>query len=171
MTHARSALTIWAILTYYLPKALLLALVSALVAVCALTAADKTELLRQMDTRAPHYGEVSRKIWESPAIGAARVRLRRGIRSRRHPYRLNRHLGQSKPLIVIMGEYDAVQLPPHPRGRRWRRGLDGSRQSIQRCRHRPELAPGRQQPCVHKKHARDHFRQVPLLGQGSACEA
>jgi aminobenzoyl-glutamate utilization protein B len=74
-----------------------------------------------MDTRAPHYGEVSRKIWEFAEVGfkenQSAALLKSELRAAGFaltdnvagmPTAFTATWGQGKPVIAIMGEYDAL---------------------------------------------------------------
>ncbi|MCX6626033.1 MAG: amidohydrolase [Candidatus Solibacter sp.] len=92
-----------------------------LLATTPLFADDKSDLLQSMDTRAPHYGEVSRKIWEFPEVGYKENRSAELLKSELRaagfslvdnvggmPTAFTATWGQGKPVIAIMGEYDAL---------------------------------------------------------------
>jgi aminobenzoyl-glutamate utilization protein B len=93
----------------------------SLMAASALVADDKSALLQKMDARAEHYGEVSRKIWEFAEVGYKENKsaelLKAELRSARFsvvdsvagiPTAFTATWGQGKPVIGIMGEYDAL---------------------------------------------------------------
>src|SRR5260370_10958290 len=88
---------------------------------CLLAADDKPDLLRKMDTRAAHYGEVSRKIWEFAEVGYKENKSAELLKSELRsdgftitdnvagiPTAFTATWGQGKPVIGIMGEYDAL---------------------------------------------------------------
>jgi aminobenzoyl-glutamate utilization protein B len=92
-----------------------------LLAATPLLADDKSSLLQTMDTRAAHYGEVSRRIWEFAELGfkenqsaallkselrAAGFSLAENVAGM--PTAFTATWGQGKPVIAIMGEYDAL---------------------------------------------------------------
>src|SRR6266571_1891851 len=92
-----------------------------LIAACELVAADKGGLLQKMDARAQHYGEVSRKIWEFAEVGYNENKsaelLKSELRSAGFavvdsvadiPTAFTATWGRGKPVIGIMGEYDAL---------------------------------------------------------------
>jgi len=92
-----------------------------LVAAGSLVADDKSALLQKMDSRAAHYGEVSRQIWEFAELGYKENRsaelLKSELRSAEFsladnvasiPTAFSATWGQGKPVIAIMGEYDAL---------------------------------------------------------------
>ena len=91
-----------------------------LVAAGSLVADDKSALLQKMDSRAAHYGEVSRQIWEFAELGYKENRsaelLKSELRSAEFsladnvasiPTAFTATWGQGKPVIAIKGEYDA----------------------------------------------------------------
>ena len=82
---------------------------------------DKSALLQKMDTRATHYGDVSRKIWEFAEVGYQENKsadlLKSELRSAGFaitenvadiPTAFTASWGRGKPVIAIMGEYDAL---------------------------------------------------------------
>src|SRR5262245_16228690 len=85
-------------------------------------AADEREdLLRKMDTQAQHYGELSRRIWEFAEVGykekqssdLLKAELRtNGFQVRDNvaeiPTAFSASFGSGKPIIGILGEYDAL---------------------------------------------------------------
>lgn len=86
-----------------------------------LLADDKAALLQKMDTRAAHYGDVSRKIWEMPEVGFKETRSAELLKSELRaagfslvdnvggmPTAFTATWGQGKPVVAIMGEYDAL---------------------------------------------------------------
>src|SRR5258708_15641458 len=88
---------------------------------CLLAADDKPDLLRKMDTRAAHYGEVSRKIWEFAELGYKENKSAELLKSELRaagftiadnvagiPTAFTATWGQGKPVIGVMGEYDAL---------------------------------------------------------------
>jgi aminobenzoyl-glutamate utilization protein B len=92
-----------------------------LIAASALVADDKSALLQKMDARAGHYGEVSRKIWEFAEVGYKENKsaelLKAELRSAGFsvvdnvadiPTAFTATWGQGKPVIGVMGEYDAL---------------------------------------------------------------
>ena len=92
-----------------------------LLAATPLLAADKNTILQSMDTRAAHYGDVSRKIWEFAELGFKETKSAALLQSelRTAGFTLAENLagmptaftaawGQGKPVIAIMGEYDAL---------------------------------------------------------------
>src|SRR5271167_3420422 len=87
----------------------------------ALPAEDKPAVLTKMDAGAAHYGDVSRKIWEFAELGykenkssallkselrAAGFRLEENVAG--IPTAFTATFGQGKPVIGIMGEFDAL---------------------------------------------------------------
>jgi aminobenzoyl-glutamate utilization protein B len=92
-----------------------------LIAASPLVADDKSALLEKMDARAAHYGGVSRTIWEFAEVGYKEHKsaelLKRELRSAGFavtenvaaiPTAFTATWGQGRPVIAIMGEYDAL---------------------------------------------------------------
>jgi len=92
-----------------------------LIALCLLAADDKSALLEKMDARAAHYGDVSRSIWEFAEVGYKEHKsaelLKAELRSAGFavtenvaaiPTAFTATWGQGRPVIAIMGEYDAL---------------------------------------------------------------
>ncbi|MGA2267031.1 MAG: amidohydrolase [Bryobacteraceae bacterium] len=92
-----------------------------LIAASPLMADDKSALLQKMDARATHYGDVSRKIWEFAEVGYKEHKsaelLKSELRSAGFavtenvagiPTAFTAAWGQGRPVIAIMGEYDAL---------------------------------------------------------------
>ncbi len=92
-----------------------------LIAACPLAADDKSALLEKMDARAAHYGDVSRTIWEFAEVGYKEHKsaelLKSELRSAGFavtenvaaiPTAFTATWGQGRPVIAIMGEYDAL---------------------------------------------------------------
>ena len=90
-------------------------------AAAALAADDKSALLQKMDSRAAHYGDVSRKVWEFAELGYQETKsadlLKSELRSAGFsitdnvagiPTAFTATWGKGKPVIGIMGEYDAL---------------------------------------------------------------
>lgn len=105
---------IFAILIHMRPL-LLIALAAGL------HAQDKSAILQTMDTRAAHYNDVSRKIWELAEVGykenQSAALLKNELRAAGFtlaeslggmPTAFTATWGQGKPVIGIMGEYDAL---------------------------------------------------------------
>ena len=128
-----------------------------LAAATCLAAADRPELLKRMDARAAHYGDISRQIWELAEVGYKETKssalLKAELRNAGFiiedriagiPTAFVASWGEGKPEIGILGEYDA--LP----------GL--SQQDVPQKQPRVEGAPGH--GCGHN-----------LLGAGSAFAA
>jgi aminobenzoyl-glutamate utilization protein B len=87
----------------------------------SLSAQNTDTLLRRMDAEATHYGKLSRQIWEYAEIGyqetkssavlaaeleKAGFRMERGVANM--PTAFTATFGQGKPVIAIIGEYDAL---------------------------------------------------------------
>ena len=92
-----------------------------LFAAMAVSADDKSALLQTMDARAAHYGDVSRKIWEFAELGFKETQSAALLKSELRaagfsiaenlagmPTAFTATWGQGKPVIGIMGEYDAL---------------------------------------------------------------
>src|SRR5664280_783035 len=92
-----------------------------LLATIPLLADDKSALLQSMDARAAHYGDISRKIWEFAELGFKENQSAALLQSELHaagfsiaenlagmPTAFTATWGQGKPVIGIMGEYDAL---------------------------------------------------------------
>jgi aminobenzoyl-glutamate utilization protein B len=92
-----------------------------LCAALALDAADRNSMLSRMDARAAHYGEVSRQIWEYAEVGykehksAALLKAelqKAGFQIQDNvggiPTAFVASWGLGKPVIGILGEYDAL---------------------------------------------------------------
>ena len=82
---------------------------------------DKAGLIQKMDSQATHYGEISRKIWEFAEIGYKENRSADLLKSELRaagftiteniaeiPTAFTATWGTGKPVIGIMGEYDAL---------------------------------------------------------------
>ena len=82
---------------------------------------DKEALLKQMDARAGHYGDVSRKIWEFAEVGYKEQKSAELLKSELRqagftvqdnvaeiPTAFTASWGQGKPVIAVLGEYDAL---------------------------------------------------------------
>src|SRR6266481_1717287 len=87
----------------------------------ALAADHKSALLQKMDARVVYYGAISRKIWEFAEVGYKENKsaelLKAELRSAGFsvvdsvadiPTAFTATWGQGKPVIGIMGEYDAL---------------------------------------------------------------
>jgi len=92
-----------------------------LLAAAALEADDKPAVLAKMDASAAHYGDVSRKIWEFAEMGYKENKSSALLKSelREAGFRVEENIagiptaftgtfGEGKPVIGIMGEYDAL---------------------------------------------------------------
>jgi aminobenzoyl-glutamate utilization protein B len=95
-------------------------LVSAIFAGAAL-GGDKDTLLKQMETRAGHYGDVSHQIWEFAEVGYKEQKSSELLKSELRqagftvqenvagiPTAFTATWGQGKPVIAVLGEYDAL---------------------------------------------------------------
>ncbi len=100
---------------------MLMRILPLLLAAVPLIAQDKSFLLKTMDAHAAHYGDVSRKIWEFAELGfkenQSAALLKSELRSAGFtlaenvagiPTAFTATWGQGKPVIGIMGEYDAL---------------------------------------------------------------
>src|SRR5580704_15666196 len=87
----------------------------------AALAGDKETLLKQMDARAAHYGDVSRQIWEFAEVGFKEHKSAELLMSELRqagftvqdnvagmPTAFTASWGQGKPVIAVLGEYDAL---------------------------------------------------------------
>ncbi|HXA52896.1 MAG TPA: amidohydrolase, partial [Candidatus Acidoferrum sp.] len=92
-----------------------------LVSLACPAAAQKSALLEKMDGRAGHYNDVSRKIWEFAELGYQETKSAALLMSelRAAGFQLAENIGGmstaftatwglGKPVIAIMGEYDAL---------------------------------------------------------------
>jgi len=92
-----------------------------LIFAATLPAADKESLLKQMDARASHYGDISRQIWEFAEVGYKEQKSSELLKSelRKAGFTLQENVagiptaftaawGQGKPVIAVLGEYDAL---------------------------------------------------------------
>jgi aminobenzoyl-glutamate utilization protein B len=92
-----------------------------LVCAASLFAADKEALLKQMDARATHYGDVSRQIWEFAEVGYKEHKSAELLKSELRqsgftvqdnvagiPTAFTASWGEGKPVIAVLGEYDAL---------------------------------------------------------------
>jgi aminobenzoyl-glutamate utilization protein B len=92
-----------------------------LLAAAAWAADDKPAVLSKMDSTAVHYGDVSRKIWEFAELGYHENKSAALLKSelREAGFKLEENVagvptaftatfGQGKPVIGIMGEFDAL---------------------------------------------------------------
>ena len=96
--------------------------VFVLLCFCAAALADdKQAILEQMDARAQHYGEVSRKIWEYAEVGYKEYKSADLLKSELRdagfgiqdkvadlPTAFTATWGEGKPVIAILGEFDAL---------------------------------------------------------------
>jgi aminobenzoyl-glutamate utilization protein B len=93
----------------------------SLALVALASAADKQALLKQMDSRAAHYGDVSRQIWELAEVGYKELKSAELLKSELKqsgftveddvagiPTAFTASWGQGKPVIAVLGEYDAL---------------------------------------------------------------
>ncbi len=82
---------------------------------------DRAEMLKKMDTHAAHYGDVSRQVWEFAEVGYKETRssalLKQELqaagftvhdRIAEIPTAFSATWGSGKPVISILGEYDAL---------------------------------------------------------------
>lgn len=92
-----------------------------LTAACAFAADDKATLLQKMDGQTAHYGDISRKIWDFAEVGFHETKSADLLKSELRaagfslaenvggmPTAFTASFGQGKPVIAIMGEYDAL---------------------------------------------------------------
>jgi aminobenzoyl-glutamate utilization protein B len=96
-------------------------IVVLLLAAAAPAAENKPAMLAKMDAAAAHYGDVSRKIWEFAELGYKENKSAELLKSELRgagfqleenvagiPTAFTATFGQGKPVIGIMGEYDAL---------------------------------------------------------------
>jgi len=82
---------------------------------------DRPDLLRKMDARAEHFGGLSRQIWEFAEVGYKETRSAALLKSelRGAGFEIQENIagiptafiatwGQGKPVLAILGEYDAL---------------------------------------------------------------
>lgn len=82
---------------------------------------NRDELLRKMDAQAQHYGELSRRIWEFAEVGYKEKQSADLLKAelRKAGFQIQENVGEiptafvasygsGKPIIGIMGEYDAL---------------------------------------------------------------
>ncbi|HEV8147651.1 MAG TPA: hypothetical protein VGP79_14775, partial [Bryobacteraceae bacterium] len=84
-------------------------------------AADRPSMRDFIDSRAAHFGDVSRKIWEWAEVGyketqssallqselrSAGFRVQAGVADM--PTAFTATFGEGKPMIAILGEFDAL---------------------------------------------------------------
>jgi aminobenzoyl-glutamate utilization protein B len=82
---------------------------------------DTAQLLREMDSRAPHFGELSRQIWEFAEVGYQETKSAELLKSelRTAGFQIQENVagiptafiaswGHGSPVIGILGEYDAL---------------------------------------------------------------
>jgi aminobenzoyl-glutamate utilization protein B len=94
---------------------------SALNAADQFTSNDRQELLRSIDSQATHYGDVSRKIWEFAEVGYQETKSSELLKSelRNAGFKIQEGVaeiptafvaswGSGKPVIGILGEFDAL---------------------------------------------------------------
>src|SRR5437899_486728 len=97
------------------------ALLMLLAAGAALSGDDRDDVIRRMDTQAQHFGDVSRPIWEFAEGGYKENKSADLLKSelRKAGFRIDDGVaqmptafvaswGQGKPIIAILGEYDAL---------------------------------------------------------------
>src|SRR5260370_5807387 len=103
---------------YHAPMRILLL---TIVCASAALADDKQTILKQMDARAAHYGDVSRKIWDFAEVGYKEHKSAELLKSELRqagftvednvaeiPTAFTASWGQGKPVIAVLGEYDAL---------------------------------------------------------------
>ncbi len=96
-------------------------LLAASLASAQLPPADRARVLKQMDDTAPHYGQLSRQIWEFAEVGYKETKSSALLRDelRKHGFRIEENIGNiptaftatwgsGAPVIALMGEYDAL---------------------------------------------------------------
>src|SRR5579863_64922 len=93
----------------------------ALLLAGAALASEKTDVLKQMDARSAHYGDVSKQIWDFAEVGYKENQSAALLKSELQqagfsltenvagiPTAFTATWGQGKPVIAILGEYDAL---------------------------------------------------------------
>ena len=93
----------------------------AIFAASTAEADDRAEMLRKMDGRAQHFGELSRRIWEFAEVGYKETKSSELLKSelRAAGFQIQENVaaiptafiaswGQGKPVIAILGEFDAL---------------------------------------------------------------
>src|SRR5262245_20815372 len=96
-------------------------LLAALILAPSLQSPDSAEMLRWMDGRAEHYGALSAKVWEFAEVGYKEVKSAALLRDdlRAAGFRIEENIGgiptafsaswgSGKPVIGILGEFDAL---------------------------------------------------------------
>jgi aminobenzoyl-glutamate utilization protein B len=84
-------------------------------------AQDRARMMEEMDARGSHYGEISRQIWEWAEVGYKETRSSALLRSEleKNGFRIETNVGgiptaftatwgRGKPVIGILGEFDAL---------------------------------------------------------------
>ena len=87
----------------------------------SLEAADKDDLLARMDTHAEHFGNIAQKIWELAEVGYKETQSAALLKAELQdagftitdniadiPTAFSASYGSGKPVIAILGEYDAL---------------------------------------------------------------
>jgi aminobenzoyl-glutamate utilization protein B len=100
---------------------LLLFILTAVNAADQFASNDRQEILRSIDAQATHYGDVSRKIWEFAEVGYKEVKSSELLKSELRnagfeiqegvaqiPTAFVASWGSGKPVIGILGEFDAL---------------------------------------------------------------
>jgi len=100
---------------------LLLSLLASVLTVGAADSPDRGDLLRKMDERAAHFGDLSRRVWELAEVGYKEVKSSELLRAELRgagfavtenvagiPTAFTASWGQGKPVIGILGEFDAL---------------------------------------------------------------
>ena len=83
--------------------------------------AERIKLIRQMDDTAPHYGDLSRQIWEFAEVGYKEVKSSALLRDEleANGFRIEKNIGgiptafiaswgAGSPVVALMGEFDAL---------------------------------------------------------------
>ena len=102
-------------------KCLPLMVIGCLIPVLQLPAAEHDDLLARMDTQAEHYGKIAQKIWEFAEVGYKETQSAALLKSELQaagftitdnigsiPTAFSASYGSGKPVIAILGEYDAL---------------------------------------------------------------
>jgi aminobenzoyl-glutamate utilization protein B len=103
-----------------MPK-LLCVLACLLPAIAQVSEADRASILKGMDTRAPHYNQLSKEIWNYAELGFAETQSAKAIEKELAsagfkivtdiggaPTAFTASWGSRKPVVAILGEYDAL---------------------------------------------------------------
>ncbi|HEY3739827.1 MAG TPA: amidohydrolase [Bryobacteraceae bacterium] len=104
------------------PKVLFVSLcVSALAATAQVSVADRAAILKSMDNHAPHYNQLAKEIWNFAELGFAETQSSKALQKELAasgfkieaniggaPTAFSATWGSGKPVIAILGEFDAL---------------------------------------------------------------